>query len=136
MGHLLGQTAPAMPLFVVEALVVEAVAWRALATPLAARLGLSRACSSARSASPAEYAWTHVVMPYPWTPALLDEGLPTAILAGLAGGTLGALLGAGLRGELPPRRTRRIAAGAAAVIVVALGVNALWTSTPAECARR
>jgi hypothetical protein len=155
--HLLGQTAPAMPLFVVEALIVEAVAWRAgrsgatrgaaaaaapadeavspaaraqerLPEPL--RIGLVAGLLIGTVGFAAEYAWSHVVMPYPWSAALLDEGLPTALLAGLAGGTLGALLGAGLSGRLPMRRTRRIAALGAAATLVLLGANALWISEP------
>ena len=143
--HLLGQTAPAMPLFLVEALIVEAVAWRAgkagaKASPAAGsllaripsplRIGLVAGLLVGTVGFAAEYAWSHAVMPYPWSPALLGEGLPTAILAGLAGGTLGALLGAGLRGQLPVRRTRRIAALGAAATLVLLGANALWISEP------
>ncbi|WCB92115.1 hypothetical protein DSM104299_00800 [Baekduia alba] len=78
----------------------------------------------------AQYAWTQVWAPVPWTPSLLGEGLPTAVLAGLAGGLLGGLLGAGLRRELPARAVRRrVGVGAAALLVV-LGANALWTSNP------
>ncbi len=130
--HLLGQTAPAMPLFAVEALVIEAIAWRAATIRSSLRFGLLAGLLCGTLGFAAEYGWSQVVMPYPWTPALLDEGLPTAILAGLAGGALGALLGAGLRGELPARRTRRIAAAVAAVVLVVLGANALWTSAPAD----
>ena len=153
--HLLGQTAPAMPLFVVEALIVEAVAWKAGRErspttahgasaarpssrkrdghgrlPASLRIGLLAGFLIGTVGFAAEYAWSHVAMPYPWSPALLAEGLPTALLAGLAGGTLGALLGAGLRGQLPLRRTRRIAALGAAATLVLLGANALWISEP------
>ena len=95
-----------------EALLVElapGAAGRALAGALRRR---SPGGSAARVGFAAEYAWSQVVMPLPWTPALLAEGIPTALLAGLAGGALGALLGGGLRGELPPRPSRRSVAPA------------------------
>jgi hypothetical protein len=129
--HLLGQTAPSMPLFVVEALVLEALAWRAGPIRAPLRFGLIAGLLVGAVGFAAEYAWTQIAMPYPWSPALLAEGLPTALLAGLAGGTLGALLGAGVRGELPTRRVRRIAGWGAAAAMVALGANALWLDEPA-----
>jgi hypothetical protein len=78
----------------------------------------------------AQYAWTQIWAPVPWTPSLLAEGLPTAVLAGVAGGLLGALLGSGLRRELPVRAVRRRVGLAAAATLVAVGANALWTSNP------
>lgn len=133
----LGRSVPAMPLFVVEAIGVEL-----LALALRGRVGTGSAgalrfgaaagllCGTAGFA--AQYAWTHVWAPVPWTPSLIAEGLPTAALAGLAGGALGALLGAGLRQELPVRRVRRGVGLAAAATLVALGANALWVSNPKD----
>jgi hypothetical protein len=125
----LGETAPALPLFVVEALLVEA------AFLAAARLGDLRAgalgglaCGTAGFA--AEYAWSHAAMPLPWTPGLLAEGVPTAVAAGVAGGVLGALLGGALSGRLAPRGTRRLAGTLAAGALVVAGANALWTTAP------
>jgi hypothetical protein len=79
----------------------------------------------------AEYAWTQLTSPYPWTTALLAEGVPTALLGCFAGGVLGALLGTGLRGDLPVRAVRRRAALGSAAVLVALGANALVTTEPA-----
>jgi hypothetical protein len=125
----LGETAPALPVFVVEALAVEA------AFLAAARLGRLRAgalagllCGTAGFA--AEYAWSHVAMPLPWTPGLLAEGVPTAVAAGVAGGVLGAMLGGALTGHLAPRGTRRLAGALAACALVVAGANALWTAAP------
>jgi hypothetical protein len=73
----------------------------------------------------AEYAWTHVAMPLPWHTALIAEGLPTAVVAGVAGGVLGALFAGGLRGELPAPRSARLLAGGAAAAFLLLGANAL-----------
>jgi hypothetical protein len=127
-----GRSVPAMPLFAVEALAVELVALtirpeRGGALRFGAAAGLL--CGTVGFA--AQYAWTHVWAPVPWTPSLIAEGLPTAALAGLAGGALGALLGAGLRRELPARPVRRRVGLAAAATLVVLGANALWVSNPA-----
>jgi hypothetical protein len=72
----------------------------------------------------AEYAWSNVLMPLPWTPALIAEGLPSAAIAGTAGGILGGLLAAALRAELPARRRARGAFLGSFAVLLALGVNA------------
>jgi hypothetical protein len=129
----LGRSVPAMPLFAAEAFAVELVALviaperRGGALRFGAAAGLL--CGTVGFA--AQYGWTHVWAPVPWTPSLIAEGLPTAALAGLAGGGLGALLGAGLRRELPARPVRRRVGLAAAATLVVLGANALWVSNPA-----
>ena len=124
MPILAGRSAALLPLFLVEALMVEAVALRLSPRlrPLAFGALAGLACGTAGFA--AEYAWSQIAMPLPWTEGLLAEGIPTAALAGVAGGLLGALLGSGLRGTLPPQRTARIATIGSFALLVALGVNA------------
>jgi hypothetical protein len=125
-GPVLGETAPAAPLFLVEALCVELVALALLRrrSPLAFGVASGLAVGSAGFA--AEWAWSQLVMPIPWQPALLPEGLVFALAGGLVGGTLGALLAAGLRGKLPARPIARAATvGALGVfaVMIALGLR-------------
>src|SRR4051812_29692673 len=91
-GGVWGQTTPHFPLYIVEALLVEAVFARAggrspvvngaVAGALIGTIGLA-----------AEWAWTHVWMPIPWNDSLLPEaaiaGFLTAVAAGIVGGFLG-----------------------------------------------
>jgi hypothetical protein len=133
---ILGRSVPSMPLFVVEALGVELLALALLGGRVgsghgrALRFGAAAGLLCGTVGFAAQYAWTQVWAPVPWTPSLLAEGLPTAVLAGVAGGLLGALLGSGLRRELPVRAVRRRVGLAAAATLVAVGANALWTSNP------
>jgi hypothetical protein len=70
----------------------------------------------------AEWGWTHLVFTLPWTTDILPEGLVLAVAGGLAGGTFGALLATGLRGELPSVRVARpLALGAMVVLAVCVG---------------
>lgn len=128
-GGPLGQSLPSLPLFLVEAVAVEAVALTALGrSPL--RLGVAAGVLTGTVGFASEYGWSHVTLRLPWTPALLPEGVPTAIVAGVAGGVLGAVFAQSLMGALPATRRPRFAAIAASVAAVALGVNALAVSTP------
>jgi hypothetical protein len=82
----------------------------------------------------AEYGWSHVGLLLPWGPALLLEGIPTAALAGVAGGVLAALMASALRGRLASVRRPLATAVGAAVVVVALGVNAGIARAPSATA--
>jgi hypothetical protein len=108
-GGVWDQTTPHFPLYLVEAVLVEAVFLRAagrgpvatgaIAGTLIGTVGLA-----------AEWAWTHVWMPIPWSTALLPEaavaGLVTAVAAGAVGGFVGgALTGAGPAVGVPARLT-------------------------------
>jgi hypothetical protein len=131
-GDVIGRSQPAMPLYLAEALCVEAVGWRRGAAARPIRLGVISGLLIGTVGFAAEYAWSHVAMPLPWHTALIAEGLPTAIVAGVAGGVLGALFAGGLRGELPvPRTARLLAAGAAAAFLV-VGANALVHSEQSD----
>ena len=136
-GGPLDVTAPGTPLFVVEALVIEALVLRGMwRSPV--RFGVVAGVLVGTVGFAAEYAWTHAIMPIPWTVAMLPEAVPVAILAGVAGGVLGALMAQALQGTLAPSRSgpllRRplLLASAAAVLVIALGVNAFVASTPKD----
>ena len=94
-GVVWGEVTPHFPLYIVEALLVEAVFLRAggrspvvngaIAGALIGTIGLA-----------AEWAWTHVWMPIPWNDSLLPEaaiaGLITAVAAGVVGGFIGGSL--------------------------------------------
>ena len=124
-GGVIGRSWPAMPLYIAEAACVEAVGWRRGAAARPVRLGVVSGLLIGTVGFAAEYGWSQVAMPLPWHPVLIAEGLPTAIVAGVAGGILGSLFAGGLRGELPARRTARALAIGAAVALVAVAANAL-----------
>ena len=78
----------------------------------------------------AEYGWSQLAMPLPWTDALLPEGLIYAAVAGVAGGLLGALFAAALRGELPRPRVARIACIGAFALLAAVAIGAADEDVP------
>ncbi len=98
-GPIFGEVTPTMALYLPEALLVEAAAVAYLKRgPLA--FGAASGALAGTLGMAAEWAWTHVAFRLPWTTDILPEGLVLAVVAGLAGGAFGVLLGTGLRGEL------------------------------------
>ncbi len=97
-GGVWGQTTPHFPLYIVEALLVEAVFARAagrspvvngaIAGGLIGTIGLA-----------AEWAWTHIWMPIPWNASLLPEAAIAGIVTAVAAGALGGFIGASLVGR-------------------------------------
>jgi hypothetical protein len=124
----LDQTAPTMPVFVVEALVIEAICWRRTPQRSPLRVGVLAGLVCGTAGFAAQYVWMAAFSPQPWNASMLAEGVPTALVAGIAGGVLGGLLGSAMRGTLPARPVRRRAALASSAAIIALGVNALWLS--------
>ena len=125
-GPILGETTPHMPLFVVEALVVEAIAFRVLPDERPLAFGLWAGVGIGTVGLASEWGWTHAWMPLPWP----SELFPEAALLGFAAAVSGALLGAwaGSRLSLDPapglpslRRAAVVgAAGVAALVAFAL----------------
>jgi hypothetical protein len=94
-GPGLGETTPHFPLYVVEALVVEAVAWRVSpARPL--RFGLWAGLGIGTVGLAAEWAWSHVWMPLPWPAELFPEAALLGFAAAMAGALIGAWIGSRL----------------------------------------
>ncbi len=126
-GPVLGQTTPHFPLYVVEALAVEAVALRvSIKQPL--RFGLWAGVGIGTAGLAAEWAWSHIWMPLPWPSAFFPEGAIVGFLAAMAGATIGAWIGARLSVE-PGVRQPRLRAGAvlAAASLAAMVGFALYT---------
>ena len=128
-GPVFGQTTPHFPLYVVEAGLVELAALRgmsdrplrfgALAGALIGTLGLA-----------AEWGWSHLWMPLPWPGDLLPYAVPLGFAAAVAGGTIGALIGATLASDRIPRpRHAGAALLASAVVIAAVAGYGLHTST-------
>src|SRR5918996_432476 len=130
-GPVLGETTPVLPLYVGEAICVELVAL-ALGRERPIALGAAGGALAGTAGFASEWAWSHAVMLLSWTGGLLPEGLVFAALAGVAGGLLGGMLGAGLRGTLPRPLVARGALAASFVALGALTAIGLSTGVPRD----
>jgi hypothetical protein len=124
-GPIFGEVAPTMALYLPEALLVEIAAVALIRRPLA--LGAAAGVLAGTVGMAAEWGWTHVTFRLPWTLDILPEGAILAVIAGVAGGAFGALLGTGLRGDLAPRRVARTAAALALTALAACVADGLVT---------
>ena len=123
-GPVLGETTPALPLYVVEALVVEAVALRYATRPV--QFGLLSGLGIGTVGLASEWGWTHLVMHQPWPAALFPEALILGLAMAIVGSLIGAWVGTRLTAheiERPP--VLRGLAVAAAVALTAMVVYAL-----------
>ena len=128
-GPGLGRTTLHFPLYVVEALLVEAVAM-SVSVKRQVNFGLLCGLLIGTVGLAAEWGWSQVWMPLPWTAAMWPLGGILGFVAALAGGVLGAMMG---RSLLPPGAVRQPTprlvmpfawAAALAVIAIALPTTA------------
>jgi len=129
-GPVLGEATPHFPLYVVEALIVEAVALRFLREQPSDRLardkplafGLASGVGIGTIGLAAEWGWSHVWMPLPWPSELFPEAAILGFIAAVAGALLGTWVGNRLRVRPAPgltglRKGALIGATAVAAIV-------------------
>ncbi len=129
-GPVFGETTPVLPLYLGSAIAVELVAilLAPRAKPVAFGLGAGLAVATVGFAT--EWGWTHLLFDLPWTSDILVEGFVLSLAVALVGGVLGALLGAGLHGELPRPAVARGACAAAAVVVGLCLADGLLATVP------
>ncbi|SDC20390.1 hypothetical protein SAMN05421872_101538 [Nocardioides lianchengensis] len=128
-GPVLGELWASVPLYLAEALIVEAVAARWADRPL--RVGAVSGALIGTVGFAAEYAWTQVAFTLAWTPDILLEGVLLATLGGVAAGLLAGLLVLGLRRELPVVvRRPRLVFGGALVVLAAIVTNGVLAMAP------
>jgi hypothetical protein len=123
-----GETLPHMPLYLAEAACVELVGLALARRPLVLAAVSGVAIGTLGFA--AEYGWSQVAMPLPWTSTLLPEAPLLALLAALAGAIAGALLALSLKGALPGRTLTRGLALASLAVVMGLVADGLLTTQP------
>jgi hypothetical protein len=121
---LAGVSPSSMPLLLAEALCIELLAMRldSRQRPLRFGAGAGLLCGTAGFA--AEYGWSQIAMPLPWTSALLPEGVICAVLGGIGGGLLGALFAGALRGRLPSPPVARVVCVGAFALLIGAAVDA------------
>jgi hypothetical protein len=126
-GPVLGETTPHLPLYIVEALVVEAVALR-ISTDRPLAFGLWSGLGIGTFGLAAEWAWSHIWMPIPWPGAVFPEAAVVGFAVALSGALIGAWIGTRLSPE-PGRRLPGLRLGAclSAATIALLTVFALHT---------
>jgi hypothetical protein len=125
-GPILGEATPHFPLYIAEALVVEAVGFFVgRERPL--RLALLSGVGIGTIGLAAEWGWSHVFMPLPWPSALFPEGALLGFAMAIAGALIGGWAGSRLASDDIARVSllRPLAVGAAAVVAI-LTVFALY----------
>jgi hypothetical protein len=113
-------------LYLGSAIVVEVVAM-AVGTESTVRFGVFSGLGIGTVGFLSEWAWSRAFMPIGWSSDLLPEVIPFVLVAGLAGGTLGALAGRDLSGREDPVPRGALALGwlgVVAAIGLALPMNA------------
>ena len=125
----LDQSLPHFPLYVVEALCVEAAAmlfavkqrpfaFGAVAGALIGTVGLA-----------AEWGWSHVWMPIPWPAEILPETIAFGLAMALAASLLGAWIGARLDDDIPYSSAGRPIALASSLAIFAMLAFPLFTTS-------
>jgi hypothetical protein len=94
-GPILGHTLLHFPLYIVEALLVEAVALK-FSPQKQITFGAIAGLAIGTVGLGAEWLWSHIWMTISWPASLLPEALFFGVLAGVVGGLLGAYIGRSL----------------------------------------
>src|SRR3954453_6607851 len=123
-GPLFGEITPHFPPSVVEALLVEGVAFSYLRGEPAAERPISFGALAGLGIGTiglaAEWLWSHVWVVNPWPASLFPEAAITGVIAGIAGGVIGGFAGRCLTPAIERReRIPRLVLPAAAVAAVA-----------------
>ena len=128
-GPVLGQTLPHFPLYIAEAVVVEAVALF-VSTQRPLRFGLAAGVGIGTVGLAAEWGWSHLWMPLPWPEAAFPEAAIVGFAAAVAGATIGAWIGSHLS-PVPLERSPQLrrAALCSAAVLAALVAYGLYTPT-------
>ncbi|HEX2071552.1 MAG TPA: hypothetical protein VHF90_07910 [Thermoleophilaceae bacterium] len=127
-GPILGETTPHFPLYLASAAVVELLALAIAAERRPLAFGLWAGVSIGTVGLAAEWGFSQLWMPLPWTAALFPEGALLGFAIAVCASLIGAWVGAHLASETIPRTPSLRAAGAiAAAGVAAMVLWALYT---------
>jgi hypothetical protein len=120
------------PLYLAAAVAVELVGF-AMADKIASRpiqFGLASGVAVGTLGLAGAWAWTQVWMPYPWTEALLPEGVIFGLVAAICGGAIGAWVGNALMLRQRPTGPTRFAPLVGFFVIIAMVAYGLQQYTP------
>ena len=95
----LGESVDHFPLYLAEALAVEALGLLVVARERPFRFAVLAGVAIGTVGVLAEYGWSHVWMPLPWPSSMLGEAVAFGVVAAIAGGLLGAFAASALTGR-------------------------------------
>jgi hypothetical protein len=115
-GPILGQTTPHFPLYIVEAILVELVAFR-LSRNRPIAFGACAGAAIGTIGLAAEWGWSHIWWTIPWPASLFPEAVIAGFIAAVAGGIVGGFIGRSLLSEPTPEQVPRWVVPVAAAAV-------------------
>lgn len=125
-----GEVVPGFPLYLGSAVLVEVVALTLIRRPLALATVAGLLIGTVGYAT--EAAWSQLAFRLPWGSDVAVEGALLAVVGGVAGAFLGALLALGLQRRLPPPARSR-AIFVAGLLALAAGLaNGVVATVPAD----
>jgi hypothetical protein len=119
----LGRSTQHIPLYVVEALVVELAA-RVVGDRRQITVGLVAGAGIGTVGLASEWAWSHAWMPLPWGASLVPLGIVAGLAGGMAGGVIGSFIGRALQPSAVPRQATPKGLAFAAWAVALIGLIA------------
>ena len=127
-GPILGETTPHFPLYLASAVLVEAIAFAVPSRKRPLAFGVWSGVAIGTVGLAAEWGFTHVWMPLPWTSALLPEGALLGLVTAVCASLIGAWVGTHLASDTIPRfPSLRVAGALSAAVVGAIALFALYT---------
>ena len=135
-GPVMGETTPHFPIYIVEGVLVEAIAYF-VSTRKPLRFGAWCGIAIGTIGFASEWLWSHIWMPIPWPSSLMPEALIWAIVSGVSASLLGALIGASLASDrvVFPRQAAKAALAVAFVGIFAMVGFGLRTNNDAGPAK-
>jgi hypothetical protein len=123
-GGVFAETVPHFPLYLAEALCVEAVAL-AISADRVYTFGAVSGVLIGTVGFAAEYAWSHVWMPVAWPEGLIAEAIVPVLVTAIAAGLLGGFIGGSFAAAGADRRIAppALAPAAAALVAIALAAG-------------
>ncbi len=126
-GPILGRIDLHFPLYMAEALLVEAIALRVSPTrPL--RFALVSGAAVGTIGLAAEWGWSHLWMPIPWPAALFPEAAVFGLIAAVSGALIGTWIGRALAQTKDQRLPRWTVAAATLIAIGCIAYPAGTTS--------
>jgi hypothetical protein len=125
-----GEIVPTFPLYLGSAIVVELLALALSPARRPVLFGAVAGLGIGTLGHATEAGWTHLVQTLSWNSDILVEGTLMAIVGGVAGGLLGALLALGLRRRLPRPAVARGILLASLVALAACVANGVVATVP------